>query len=62
MKSKFNFKVKLLCAILGLLLLVPTFAQAKEKMESQLKEMKVQILKHMKLAPGQRKGVYGGGR
>lgn len=55
MKGKFNFKLGALCVILGVLLLVPAFGQAKEKMEGQLKELKVKILKKMKLAPDKEK-------
>lgn len=55
MKGKFNFKMGALCAILGVLLLVPALAQAKGEMEGQLKEMKGQILKQMKLAPDKEK-------
>ncbi len=55
MKSKFNFKVKVLCAILGVVLAVPVLAQAKEDVEGHLKELKVKILKEMKLAPDKEK-------
>jgi len=55
MKGKANFKVGALCAVLGLLLLVPAVGQAKGKMDGQLKEMKGQILKQMKLAPDKEK-------
>jgi Spy/CpxP family protein refolding chaperone len=55
MKSKFNFKVKVLCAILGVMLVVPALAQAKGEMGTHLKELKGQILKQMKLAPDKEK-------
>ncbi|MFA4903812.1 MAG: hypothetical protein WC600_13840 [Desulfobaccales bacterium] len=55
MKGKFNFKLGALCAILAVILLVPTFGQAQEKMEGQLKALKAQILKKMKLAPDKEK-------
>lgn len=55
MKEKVNFKLGAFCAILGVLLLFPAFGQAKEKMEGQLKELKEQILKKMKLAPDKEK-------
>ncbi|MCK9375535.1 MAG: hypothetical protein M0P73_05225 [Syntrophobacterales bacterium] len=51
MKANFNFKLGALFAILAVALLVPALAQAKGEMEKQLKEMKEQILKPMKLAP-----------
>jgi len=55
MKGKFNFKLGALCAILGVLLLIPALGLAKEKWEGQLKELKGQILKKMKLAPDKEK-------
>ena len=55
MKSGFNFKVKVLGAILGLMLVVPVFAQAEGKVGAQLKELKGQILKQMKLSPDKEK-------
>ncbi len=55
MKANFNFKLAALCAILAVALLVPALAQAKGDMEKQLKEMKEQILKPMKLAPDKEK-------
>ncbi len=51
MKGKFNFKLGALCAILAVMLVVPALVQANEKMEGQLKEMKGEILKQLKLAP-----------
>ena len=55
MNGKFNFKLGALCAILGVLLLVPVLVQAKGEMEGQLKEMKGQILKQLQLAPDKEK-------
>lgn len=55
MKTKVNFKLGLLCAILAVVLVFPTLVQAKGEMEKQLKEMKEQILKPMKLAPDKEK-------
>ncbi|MHB9074883.1 MAG: hypothetical protein ACYC6G_15315 [Desulfobaccales bacterium] len=55
MTGKFNFKLGALCAILAVFLMVPAFGQAEEKMEGQLKELKAQILKQMKLAPDKEK-------
>lgn len=55
MKIKFNVKVKLLCAVLGVMLVVPALAQAKGEMEGHFKELKGQILKQMKLAPDKEK-------
>jgi hypothetical protein len=57
--KRVNFKAKALCAILGLLLVVPVLVQAKTdkkgEMEGRLKELKAQILKKMKLAPDKEK-------
>lgn len=55
MKGKFNFKMGALCAILGVMLLVPALAQAKGEMEGHLKELKAEILKQLKLAPDKEK-------
>jgi hypothetical protein len=51
MKSKSNFEVKLLCVVLGVMLMVPALARAKGEMEAHLKELKGQMLRQMKLAP-----------
>lgn len=55
MKRKFNLKRGALCAIVIAALVIPVLGQAKEKMEGQLKELKAQILKQMKLAPDKEK-------
>jgi hypothetical protein len=55
MKSKSNFEVKLLCVVLGVMLMVPALARAKGEMEAHLKELKGQMLKQMKLAPDKEK-------
>jgi Spy/CpxP family protein refolding chaperone len=55
MKGKFNFQLGVLCAILALVLVVPALAQPKGEMGGQLKEMKGQILKQLKLAPDKEK-------
>ncbi|MFA5183544.1 MAG: hypothetical protein WC405_19725 [Syntrophales bacterium] len=55
MKGKVNFKLGLLWAILAVALVVPALVQAKGEMESQLKEMKADILKKMKVAPDKEK-------
>jgi small-conductance mechanosensitive channel len=54
-KSKINFRVGVLCALLGALLVAPTLSQAKGEVKEQLKELKGQILKEMKLAPDKEK-------
>ena len=62
MKRKVNFRVGALCALLGILLVVPALAQAKSEkgeMEGHFKEMKEQILKQMKLAPDKEKAFMG---
>lgn len=55
MKSQGNFKLMALCAILAMLLVVPALVQAKGEMGGQLKELKGQILKQLKLAPDKEK-------
>jgi hypothetical protein len=55
MKGKFNFKLGVLCAVLSVLLVAPALVQAKAGTEGQLKELKVKIVKQLKLAPDKEK-------
>jgi Spy/CpxP family protein refolding chaperone len=54
-KSKMRFRMGALGALLCAVMVVPTLAQAKGEIKGQLKELKGQILKQMKLAPDQEK-------
>jgi hypothetical protein len=57
MQGKVNFKLGALCAILGVVLLMPALGQAKEKGEAGYKAQKAQILKDLKLAPEKEKAI-----
>lgn len=58
MKSKFNFKLAALCAILSVMLVAPALVQAKDKKGAEYyKKHKEQIIKELKLAPDKEKAV-----
>jgi hypothetical protein len=57
MKTKFNFKLGALCAIIGAMLVMPALGQAKEKAGMRHQEQKNQIIKELKLAPEKEKAV-----
>lgn len=56
MRGKFNFKLGVLCAILGAMLLIPALVQAKDEGE-QFKEGKMHLIKGLKLAPEKEKAI-----
>ena len=55
MKSKFNFKLGALCAILGAMLVMPALGQTKEEEGAHYKEQKAQMIKELKLSPEKEK-------
>jgi hypothetical protein len=57
MKGKFNFKLSVLCAVLGAMLLMPALGQAKGEEAAVQKEKKDQIIKELKLAPEKEKAI-----
>jgi Spy/CpxP family protein refolding chaperone len=57
MKSKFNFKLGVLCAILSAMLLMPAPGQAKEEEGARYKEQRDKIIKELKLAPEKEKAM-----
>ena len=57
MKGKFNFKLGVLCAVLGAMLLMPALGQAKGEEAAVQKEKKDQMIIELKLAPEKEKAV-----
>ena len=57
MKSKFNFKLGALCAILSAMLVMPALGQAKGEEGARYKEKRDQLIKELKLAPEKEKAV-----
>jgi len=57
MKSKFNFKLGALCAILSAMLLMPTLGQAKGEEAAVQKDKQDQMIKELNLTPEKEKAV-----
>jgi hypothetical protein len=58
MKSKFNFKLAALCAVISAMLVMPALGQAKVKgEEGARKAQKDQMVKELKLAPEKEKAM-----
>lgn len=68
MKGKFYFGLLALCALLSAVLVAPALGRGPEDIDKKYKEMRMQMIKQLKLAPDKEKAVlavgdeYGGQR